>query len=274
VRCGLRYRASPAPPLTPRRAQRARARSHPDKNPSPEAAVAFKGMATAYEVRPRSRRLAPERADGAVEWRWPGRGGGSRRARATQVLYDDATRTEYDYVRAHPEEFYGNRYRYYKFVYRQTSVRWRTRARTHRAAQQTGVRITPSQVWAVLGGVLLVATVCHYLYWVRSHQYLLRVLRTNDKVRKKMAEAVQPRVRGSATHSCCRNTRDAWRAGLGTDTRHASGRCAHRGRALPPDRGRADREGERAGLRRARRLERYATALWSTLSAMARHTCF
>jgi len=42
---------------------------------------------------------------------------------AYEVLKDPETRKEYDYATTHPEDFYGNQYRYYRYRYaRQTNV--------------------------------------------------------------------------------------------------------------------------------------------------------
>ena len=80
--------------MTPQEIRRAyRAKSlklHPDKNPGGEveAAADFSEVANAYEV-----------------------------------LSDAATRRDYDYVLAHPEEFFSNHYKYYRYKYRRMDGR-------------------------------------------------------------------------------------------------------------------------------------------------------
>ncbi|KAH9325771.1 hypothetical protein KI387_005949, partial [Taxus chinensis] len=86
---------------------------HPDKNPDPEARKHFLKIANAYEI-----------------------------------LKDDATREQYDYAIAHPEEVFYNTARYYQAYY----------------GHKTDLR-------AVLGGLLLVLSGFQYLnQWTRYKQ--------------------------------------------------------------------------------------------------------
>lgn len=105
---------------------------HPDKSslPTGEATAMFRLIATAYEV-----------------------------------LKDEGSRKEYDYMLDHPEEVMRNRYRYYRFRY----------------ARKTNP-------WFVVSGTLLVATVLHYLYWVSVYQYYRRLLRKHPKVVQRLEE--------------------------------------------------------------------------------------
>ncbi|GAB2298824.1 DnaJ protein erdj7 [Dionaea muscipula] len=94
---------------------------HPDKNPDPESRKLFVKVANAYEI-----------------------------------LKDEATREQYDYAVAHPEEFFYNTARYYQSYY----------------ADKTDPR-------AVLVGLLLVLSGFQYLnQWSRSKQAIDMVKKT------------------------------------------------------------------------------------------------
>ncbi|KAM7525203.1 hypothetical protein LguiA_015105 [Lonicera macranthoides] len=94
---------------------------HPDKNPDPESRKIFVKIANAYEI-----------------------------------LKDEATREQYDYAIAHPEEFFYNAARYYHAYY--------------------GHKTDPR---AVLVGLLLVLSAFQYLnQWTRYNQALEMVKKT------------------------------------------------------------------------------------------------
>ncbi|KAK4360977.1 hypothetical protein RND71_019929 [Anisodus tanguticus] len=94
---------------------------HPDKNPDPESKKLFVKIANAYEI-----------------------------------LKDEATREQYDYALAHPEEFFYNTARYYHAYY----------------GHKTDTR-------AVLVGLLLILSLIQYLnQWTRYNQAIDMVKKT------------------------------------------------------------------------------------------------
>lgn len=94
---------------------------HPDKNPDPESKKLFVKIANAYEI-----------------------------------LKDEATREQYDYALAHPEEFFYNTARYYRAYY----------------GHKTDTR-------AVLVGLLLILSLFQYLnQWTRYNQAIDMVKKT------------------------------------------------------------------------------------------------
>lgn len=101
---------------------------HPDKSRAKDAVERFREVATAYEV-----------------------------------LKDEESRAEYDYMLDHPEEVYRNRYRYYRFRY----------------ARKTNV-------WFVLAGAMLVANVVQYTSWYSRYLYIRRQLKQHPEVRRRL----------------------------------------------------------------------------------------
>ncbi|XP_049382465.1 chaperone protein dnaJ 50 [Solanum stenotomum] len=94
---------------------------HPDKNPDPESKKLFVKIANAYEI-----------------------------------LKNEATREQYDYALAHPEEFFYNTARYYHAYY----------------GHKTDTR-------AVLAGLLLIVSIFQYLnQWTRYNQAIDMVKKT------------------------------------------------------------------------------------------------
>jgi DnaJ family protein C protein 25 len=81
---------------------------------------------------------------------------------AYEVLSDVETRNGYDESVLHPERYYQNQYRYYKHKYNQTSV------------------------WSVLGGLLVFATVSHYLYWLSRYHKIQSAIRNHPRVMARM----------------------------------------------------------------------------------------
>jgi DnaJ homolog subfamily C member 25 len=100
---------------------------HPDKNPEESAKEEFRKVVNAYEV-----------------------------------LKDEESRKDYDYVLDHPEEYYRNLYRYYSYRY-------------------------PKQanVYVVVGGFFLAISLFHWYYWQWYHNLMMsRLLETPEVQRR------------------------------------------------------------------------------------------
>jgi len=86
---------------------------------------------------------------------------------AYEVLHDEETRKEYDNVLANPDALYAKYGAYVRFRYKQTNV------------------------WVVLGGLLVFASIFHYFYWWSRYLLVRRHVSQDPRVLARMKQRAQ-----------------------------------------------------------------------------------